>query len=83
LASSVYGAQALAESAASRGTGLEDGGRRGWVLERFTVAGILLLGGAATAIAAIRFFEPAAKPPKTIGVHRLFPFSSGLLTVGS
>jgi uncharacterized protein involved in response to NO len=44
------------------------------LLERFTVSGILLLGGAATAIAAIGLFEPAAKPPKTIGVHRTFPF---------
>jgi uncharacterized protein involved in response to NO len=41
--------------------------------ERFTAAGILLLGGAATAVIAIRFFEPAAKPAKTINVHRSFP----------
>ena len=42
-------------------------------LERFTASGILLLGGATTAIAAIRFFEPAANPAKTINVHWSFP----------
>jgi uncharacterized protein involved in response to NO len=31
------------------------------------------LAGAGTAIAAIRFFEPAARAPKTINVHRSFP----------
>jgi hypothetical protein len=41
--------------------------------ERFTAAGILLLGGAATAIAALRFFESATKPAKTINVHASFP----------
>jgi hypothetical protein len=41
--------------------------------ERFTAAGILLLGGAAIAIVAIRFFEPAAKAAKTIHVHESFP----------
>src|SRR2546429_9020506 len=41
--------------------------------DRFTAAGILLLGGAATAIAAIRFFEPATKPAKTTNVHESFP----------
>ena len=38
--------------------------------ERFTAASVLLLGGAAMAIVAIRFFEPAAK---TINVHGSFP----------
>ena len=42
-------------------------------LDRFSSAGIFLLGGTVTAIAAIRFFEPAAKPAKTINVHRSFP----------
>ena len=42
-------------------------------LEYFLVAGILLLAGAATAVAAIRFFEPAIKPAKTVNVHRSFP----------
>lgn len=42
-------------------------------LEHFFVAGVLLLVGAAAAIAAIRFFEPAAKPAKTVNVHRSFP----------
>ncbi len=41
--------------------------------ERFTAAGVLLLGGAAMAIVAIRFFEPAAKAAKTINVHGSFP----------
>jgi uncharacterized protein involved in response to NO len=52
--------------------GLNTAGVAAGFLERFTAAGIFLLGGAATAIAAIRFFEPAAKRPKTIGVHRTF-----------
>ena len=42
-------------------------------IEHFFVAGVLLLPGAVTAIAAIRFFEPAAKAAKTINVHRSFP----------
>ncbi|MGH7744199.1 MAG: NnrS family protein [Candidatus Dormibacteria bacterium] len=42
-------------------------------LEHFFAAGILLLVGAATAIVAIRFFEPAVKPAKTVNVHRSFP----------
>ncbi len=42
-------------------------------LERFTIAGLLLFAGAATAVAAIRFFEPAAHPAKTLNVHRSFP----------
>jgi hypothetical protein len=42
-------------------------------LEYFLAAGILLLAGAATAVAAIRFFEPAVKPAKTVNVHRSFP----------
>jgi len=41
--------------------------------ERFTAASVLLLGGAAMAIVAIRFFEPAAKAAKTINVHGSFP----------
>ena len=41
--------------------------------ERFTAASVLLLGGAAMAIVAIRFFEPAAKAAKTINVHKCFP----------
>ena len=40
---------------------------------RYTVASVFLLAGAGTAVAAIRFFEPAAKPAKTINVHRSFP----------
>ncbi|MGH9824275.1 MAG: NnrS family protein [Blastocatellia bacterium] len=42
-------------------------------LEHFFAAGILLLVGAITAIVAIRFFEPAVKPAKTVNVHRSFP----------
>jgi uncharacterized protein involved in response to NO len=42
-------------------------------LEQFTLAGVFLLAGAATAVAAIRFFEPAAKPAKTANIHRSFP----------
>lgn len=39
----------------------------------FLPAGIVLLVGATTAVAAIRFFEPTAKPAKTVNVHRSFP----------
>ena len=42
-------------------------------LEHFFAAGILLLFGAATAVAAIRFFEPTVKPAKTVNVHCSFP----------
>ncbi len=42
-------------------------------LEYFSAAGILLLAGAATAVAAIRFFEPTVKPAKTVNAHRSFP----------
>ena len=55
------------------GLGLNTLGVVAGFFERFTAAGILLLGGAATAIAAIRFFEPAAKAAKTINVHTSFP----------
>jgi len=41
--------------------------------ERFTAAGIFLLAGTAVAIAAIRLFEPAAKPAKTINITASFP----------
>ena len=40
--------------------------------ERFTAAGVLLLGGAVIAVVAIRFFELTAKTAKTINVHRSF-----------
>jgi len=42
-------------------------------LEYLSAAGILLLVGSATAVAAIPFFEPAVKPAKTVNVHRSFP----------
>lgn len=42
-------------------------------LERFVAAGIFLLAGAALAVAAIRFFEPAVKLAKIVNVHRSFP----------
>ena len=42
-------------------------------LEYLSAAGILLLVGSATAVAAIPFVEPAAKPAKTVNVHRSFP----------
>lgn len=41
--------------------------------EHFWAGAMLLLMGAATAVTAIRFFEPAAKPAKTANVHRSFP----------
>ena len=41
--------------------------------ELFTAAGVFLLVGTSMAIAALRFFEPAVKPAKTINVHRSFP----------
>lgn len=37
------------------------------------VAELFLLGGAATAIAAIRLFEPTARPAKTINIHASSP----------
>jgi uncharacterized protein involved in response to NO len=42
-------------------------------LERFTAAGVLLLGGAVMAVFAIRFFESTVKAAKTINVHASFP----------
>lgn len=42
-------------------------------LEYFLAANTFLVAGAATAGAAIRFFERAAKPAKTINVHGSFP----------
>jgi len=42
-------------------------------LEYFLAAGVFLLAGTATAVAAIRFFEPAVKPAKTVNVHRSLP----------
>jgi uncharacterized protein involved in response to NO len=42
-------------------------------LERFTAAGVLLLGGAVMAVVAIRFFESTVKAAKTINVHASFP----------
>lgn len=42
-------------------------------LEHLALADVLLLAGAAVAIAAIRFFEPPAKAAKTINVHPSFP----------
>lgn len=53
--------------------GLNTAGVVSGFIEHFFVAGLLLLAGAGTAIAAIRFFEPAARAPKTINVHRSFP----------
>jgi uncharacterized protein involved in response to NO len=55
------------------GLGLNTLGVMAGFFERFTAAGILLLGGAATTIVAIRFFEPATKAAKTINVHASFP----------
>ena len=42
-------------------------------LEHLMAAGLFLLAGAVMAVVAIRFFEPAAKPAKTINVHPSFP----------
>src|SRR5215469_13749247 len=42
-------------------------------LEYFVAAGILVLGGAATAVVAIRICETAVKPAKTVNIHRSFP----------
>ena len=53
--------------------GLNTAGVVAGYLERLVVAGFLLLGGAVAAAAAIRFFEPAAKPAKTVNVHASFP----------
>jgi hypothetical protein len=54
-------------------TGLNTAGVTIGFCGQFMAAGILLLAGAGTAAAAIRFFEPAAKPAKTINVHPSFP----------
>jgi len=53
--------------------GLNTAGIVAGFFERFTAAGVLLLSGAVMAVIAIRFFEPAAKPAKTINVHGSFP----------
>jgi len=53
--------------------GLNTAGVVAGFLERFTAAGILLLGGAVMAVGAIRLFEPTAKAAKTINVHSSFP----------
>ena len=53
--------------------GLNTAGVVAGFLERFTAAGVLLLGGSVMAVAAIRFFEPTAKAAKTINVHASFP----------
>jgi hypothetical protein len=42
-------------------------------LEHFFTAGILLLVGAGASIVAIRLFESAVKPAKTVNIHRSFP----------
>lgn len=55
------------------GLGLNTAGVIRGFLECFFVAGILLLVGAAAAVAAIRFFEPGLKPAKTVNVHQSFP----------
>lgn len=53
--------------------GLNTAGVVAGYLERFTATAILLVSGAAAAVIAIRFFEPAAKAAKTIHVHESFP----------
>ncbi|MGH9686717.1 MAG: NnrS family protein [Candidatus Acidiferrales bacterium] len=55
------------------GLGLNTAGVILGFLEYFFAAGILLLAGAAAAVAAIRFFETALKPAKTVNVHQSFP----------
>lgn len=39
----------------------------------FIAAGVFLLAGSGTVVVAIRFFEPPAKPAKTINIHKSFP----------
>ena len=58
--------------------GLNTAGTVVGFFEHFTAGGVLLLGGAVMAVVAIRFFEPTAKAPKTINVHRVFLYSFGL-----
>ena len=53
--------------------GLNTAGVVAGLFERFTAAGVLLLGGAVMAVVAIRFFDRTAKAAKTINVHRSFP----------
>jgi len=53
--------------------GLNTAGVVAGFIEHFVIAAAFLLAGSATAIAAIRFFEPSAKAAKTINVHPSFP----------
>ncbi|MBZ5662294.1 MAG: NnrS family protein [Acidobacteriia bacterium] len=53
--------------------GLNAAGVVAGFLERFTAAGVFLFGAALMAVGAIRFFEPAIRPAKTIHVHPSFP----------
>jgi len=53
--------------------GLNTAGVVAGFIEHFVIAAAFLLAGSATAIAAVRFFEPSAKAAKTINVHPSFP----------
>lgn len=67
------GLRALRGSLLLVAAGLNTAGVVVGFFEHFTVAGVLLLGGAVMAVLAIRFFEPTAQAAKTINVHGSFP----------
>ncbi len=67
------GLRPLRDSFLLAALGLNTAGVVAAFIEHFVVAGVLLLAGSVTAIAAIRFFEPSVKAAKTINVHRSFP----------
>ncbi|HWG58463.1 MAG TPA: NnrS family protein [Candidatus Acidoferrales bacterium] len=67
------GLRPLRQSSLLLALGLNTAGVLLAFFEHFVAAGILLLAGAAVAMAAIQFFQRAVKPAKTLNVHRTFP----------
>ena len=67
------GFAAIAEFVRASRPGFQYPGCHSRLLEQFFTACILFLAGAATAVVAIRFFESAVKPAKTVNIHRSFP----------
>jgi uncharacterized protein involved in response to NO len=67
------GLRPLRKSLLLTALGLNTAGVIAGFVGHLAMAGVLLLAGAGTAIAAIRFFDPAAEAAKTINIHRSFP----------
>jgi len=67
------GLRPLRNSTLLTAVGLNTAGVATGFFEHFTVAGVLLLGGAALAVVSIRFFGPSVKPAKTTNIHSSFP----------